>query len=195
MKRRPLAEIFETAKRIQTLLISEQVRFCFIGGVAVQRWGKVRITNDVDLTLFAGYGKEGHFIDLLTRHFKPRRADYVDFATQYRIVLLQDTNSVGIDVSLAALPYESELLERATSFEFAEGYNLITCSAEDLIILKAYANRDQDWFDVRNILIRFASTLQRELIFDIITQLADLKGDRLIVNKLEKMFEEILHRA
>lgn len=32
--------------------------FAFIGGVAVQRWGEPRVTVDVDITLFSGFGGE-----------------------------------------------------------------------------------------------------------------------------------------
>jgi hypothetical protein len=36
--------------------------FCIIGGVAVQRWREVRLTNDVDLTLLTGFGQEENFV-------------------------------------------------------------------------------------------------------------------------------------
>ena len=38
-------------------------RFCFIGGLAVQKWSEPRVTDDVDLTLFTGLGTEAPFID------------------------------------------------------------------------------------------------------------------------------------
>lgn len=55
--------LFHLAAEIQELCISNCWPFCFIGGIALQRWGEPRLTVDVDLSLFTGYGKEGPFID------------------------------------------------------------------------------------------------------------------------------------
>jgi hypothetical protein len=37
--------------------------FCLIGGLAVQRWGEMRTTLDVDITLLTGFGREEEFIN------------------------------------------------------------------------------------------------------------------------------------
>ena len=37
---------------------------------------------------------------------------------------------------------------------FAPGIELRTCAAEDLIVMKAFADRPQDRIDLRNILVR-----------------------------------------
>jgi hypothetical protein len=190
MKKHPLGELFETAVRVQTLLEQHKIKFCFIGGVAVQRWGKVRITRDVDLTLYAGFGNEDYFINLLAGTFTPRRPDYHEFAQLYRIALLSDENGVGIDISLGAMPFEEDMIARSSLFEFITGCNLRTCSAEDLIILKSYANRDQDWFDIRNVLIRFKKKIDPTTILDVVSQLAELKGEPEIADKLTKLINE-----
>jgi hypothetical protein len=192
VKNSVLGELFYTAGRVQKLLTDSGMPFCFIGGVAVQRWGRARITKDVDLTLFAGYGDESKALNILRSKFKPRRPDFEEFALNYRIALLEDTNTVGIDVSLGALPYEDEMIKRSSLFEFAPDCLLRTCSAEDLIILKAYANRDQDWFDLRNIIARFATELDRDLIFSILPILTELKSDEQIVNRLRKLIAEYI---
>src|SRR5688572_30807359 len=40
--------IFATALEVQQVCRSREWRFCFIGAVAVQRWGEPRLTLDVD---------------------------------------------------------------------------------------------------------------------------------------------------
>ena len=50
--------LYETAREIQKLCRSSGWRFCFIGGIAVQRWGEPRFTHDADLTVFTGFGGE-----------------------------------------------------------------------------------------------------------------------------------------
>jgi hypothetical protein len=48
--------LFEAAKQLQDFSDCQGWRSCFIGGVAVQRWGEPRVTRDVDLVLLAGQG-------------------------------------------------------------------------------------------------------------------------------------------
>jgi hypothetical protein len=55
-------EVIHAAAELQAVCQSEGWQFCFIGGLALQRWGEPRETKDADLSLFAGFGKEEHFI-------------------------------------------------------------------------------------------------------------------------------------
>ena len=50
--------VFEAAQEIQDFFDENIWQFCFIGGIALQRWAKPRLTNDVDLTLsrMTGFG-------------------------------------------------------------------------------------------------------------------------------------------
>lgn len=47
-------------------------RHCFIGGLAVQRWGEQRATRDADLTLLAGWGNDEPYVDEWLRQFISR---------------------------------------------------------------------------------------------------------------------------
>ena len=50
--------LFEAARQLQAFCDRQGWRSCFIGGIAVQRWGEPRVTRDVDLTLLTGFGGE-----------------------------------------------------------------------------------------------------------------------------------------
>ena len=54
--------IFAAALDLQSFCDKHGWRCCFIGGLAVQRWGEPRMTRDADLTLLTGFGSEdaGH---------------------------------------------------------------------------------------------------------------------------------------
>jgi len=58
-----LPRVLTAAGEIQQFCQQRDWRFCFIGGVAVQRWGQPRLTQDVDLTLLTGFGGEEKFTD------------------------------------------------------------------------------------------------------------------------------------
>ena len=53
-----MTNLLEAASEIQSFLVEHNKPFCFIGGIAVLHWGEVRITNDLDIALLCGYGKE-----------------------------------------------------------------------------------------------------------------------------------------
>ena len=65
-------ELLEAAREIQEVAGSCRWQFCFIGGLALQRWGEPRFTRDVDLTLLTGFGGEEVYVDRLLLHFSPR---------------------------------------------------------------------------------------------------------------------------
>jgi hypothetical protein len=62
--------VLAAAGEVQSFCKSQGWRFCFIGGVALQRWGEPRLTQDVDLTLLTGFGNEEKFVDALLKEFR-----------------------------------------------------------------------------------------------------------------------------
>ena len=67
-----MVDLFSAAKNIQDCFIAEEIPFCFIGGIAVLRWGEIRTTNDVDLTVLCGFGKEEELANKILRKFASR---------------------------------------------------------------------------------------------------------------------------
>ena len=152
----------------------------------LQRWGEPRVTNDVDLTLLTGFDNEEHYVDELLRHFAPRVPDAKEFALVNRVLLLQSKDGIGIDIALGGLPFEEAVVTRATAFEFLPQLSLLTCSAEDLIVLKAFADRGRDWDDIEGIVVR-QKTLDWAYIESKIQPLADAKDSPHIVDRLSQM--------
>jgi len=60
------------------------------------------------------------------------------------VLLLKAPSGVGLDISLAGLPFEERLIERSSLFTYPPAVPLRTCSAEDFIVLKAFADRPKD---------------------------------------------------
>ena len=68
-------ELIRVAANVQGFCESRRWRFCFIGGLALQRWGEPRETVDVDLTLLTGFGGEDPFIQALLERYEGRMRD------------------------------------------------------------------------------------------------------------------------
>jgi hypothetical protein len=179
-------KVIQAAAELQEICKSQDWQYCFIGGLALQRWGEPRETVDVDISLFAGFGNEQQFIDVLLHHFDARIQDAALFAQQRRVLLLRSKEGVGLDVALAALPYEALMIERSTFFEYPPNIWLRTCLAEDLIVLKAFAARGQDWVDVERVIVRQAAKLDWTYIHEQLAPLVELKGSPGILDELER---------
>ncbi len=179
--------LFQAAMEIQKTLEAHKWPFCFIGGLAVIRWGEVRMTQDIDLCLMCGFGNEEAYANQLLNQYQSRIEDPLTFALDNRVLLLLSSNGVAIDISLSGLPFEEEMIQNATPFLFSSDCPLITCSAEDLIVLKAFADRPKDWSDVESIAIRHAHKLNRDYIIEQLSPLCDLKESPEIIEKLEKV--------
>ena len=141
------------------------------------------------IDVLIGFGSEKKFIHDLLQSFKPRVEKPAEFAIRNRVLLLSASNDVGIDLSLAGLPFEEQMIERSTEHEFAPGCLIRTCSAEDLIVLKAFAARDKDWMDIKGIVLGHKPRLDRAYIFRELTPLVELKEQPEILNKLEGIFD------
>lgn len=182
--------IFAAALDLQEFCEKRAWRCCFIGGVAVQRWGEPRMTRDADLTLLAGFGTEEAFIDPLLVAFEGRRDDARTFALQHRVLLARHPNNTPFDIALGALPFEEDSVRRSSLWDIGEG-KLRTCSADDLVIHKVFAGRDQDWLDVRGILIRSGQILDFNLIDCELKTLLELKNALPNLDKLHQLIQEL----
>jgi hypothetical protein len=177
MTPRPVPELAEAAREVLAVLEAAAVPACLIGGLAVGRWGQQRATTDVDFSVLAPYGEEGRVLDLLLKRFEARRPDARAFALANRVVLLKSSTGVGVDVALAAFPFETEALDLASPWEAIPGVSLRTCPAEHLVVYKLVAARPQDLVDVRGIVQRQRRSLDVERVRHWGRIFADLKED------------------
>ena len=142
-------QVFAAALEVQQLFQERKWKFCLIGGLAVIRWGRRRATEDADFSLLTGIGDEREFLDIISDRFPEREPNEVDFAVAARVYSGFAPSGAPVDIGLAAFPYEAEVIGRAPPHTFRPGCTVMTCSAEDLIVMKAFAGREIDTFDLR----------------------------------------------
>jgi hypothetical protein len=186
-----MEDVLAAAAEVQRFCEGRRWRFCFIGGVAVQRWGSPRFTVDVNLTLLTGFGRGDEFVDTLLRRFAGRRPDARDFALRQRVLLARTAGGVGLDIALGAFPFEERSIERASAWKLSEAMSLMTCSAEDLVVLKTFAGRHRDWSDVETVLARQHGKLDLRLIRSELLPLLELKGETESMETLEQMIRQV----
>jgi hypothetical protein len=118
--------IFAAALEVQEFCRARGFRFCFIGGLALQRWGEPRLTQGVDLTVISGFGREPEYADQFLATFASRIPDGREFALRHRVLLLLGRDGIPLDVALGAMPFEERAVSRAPPFLVAEGASLKT---------------------------------------------------------------------
>jgi hypothetical protein len=181
-----MTELYTTALEVQRLCEGQQWPFCIIGGVAVQRWGEPRLTKDVDLTLFTGFGEEERFLEFWLENFQLRPPCTPASALVNRVLFLTSHRGVPIDIAFGATAFERRSIKRSSLWPMPEGEALRTCCAEDLLVHKCFANRQQDWVDVDGILARQWKKLDLKLVRKELKPLAELKDAPDIMARLEQ---------
>jgi hypothetical protein len=125
-----------------------------IGGVAASLIGRPRTTADVDALVWLE--DEASWAPLVKQlgagGIRPRRKDALAFAHATRVLLLRHAaTGINIDLSLAALPFERETIERSKARKIGS-IRVPVPTPEDLIIMKAIAHRPHDIGDIEGIL-------------------------------------------
>lgn len=167
----------EAALELQQFLDEHDEKFCIIGGLAVQRWGEVRLTVDADATVLTDWAGDEFVTDLLLGSpFLPRQADARDFALRNRVLLLKNAKGTHVDVALGAMDFENRSVLRSSLWMVSESEKLRTCSAEDLLVHKTFAGRTRDWTDIEGILQRQGPKLDLSLVCAELKPLLELKG-------------------
>ncbi|TAK87958.1 MAG: hypothetical protein EPO20_00505 [Betaproteobacteria bacterium] len=179
--------VLEAALEVQRKLTEGKERFCFIGAIALQRWGEPRATRDVDVTVLCPFGDEPRAIDRMLVFFAGRIPDAREFALRNRVLLLKSEAGIPIDVALGSLPYEQRCVGRASDWEITPGGALRTCSAEDLVVLKAFASRTRDWADIEALLARRGASLDWNLVLEELAPLAAARDMPEILDRLRAM--------
>jgi hypothetical protein len=105
---------------------------------------------------FVALADEADWPSLLGRaaehELEPRANDTLEFARVTRVMLLRHKPSgIEIDVSLGALPFERELVERARTCHI-DDVSFALATPEDVIVMKALAMRPRDQADIEGIL-------------------------------------------
>ena len=190
-----LPGVLSAALEVEQFCKRRQWRFCFIGGISVQRWGQPRLTQDVDLTLITGFGHEEEFVDVLLQVFPGRRPDTKEFAITHRVLLARTSRGIDVDVAMGAFPFEERTVTRASAWSWDRGGESLTiCSAEDLLVHKVFAGRDRDWADAESVLIRQHGKLDFNLVRAELLPLLELKEEPAALDRLTQMIEKVDRR-
>lgn len=150
------------------------------------------MTDDADLTLLTEFENDERFAQALLSRFEARSPNALQFALHQRVLLLRHHDGYPIDIALGGLPFEIRAVRRAERWRFRKDIELLICSAEDLIVHKAFADRGKDWGDIERVISTQGKRLNVTQIFDELRPLIALKEEPEIEQRLQKLLDEHL---
>lgn len=170
-------------------LEAEHVPYVTIGGVAVSLLAQPRATQDIDVVIWLERERWESFLLAGEAYgFTPRINDALNFAVRSRVILLQYQNGgVSLDLSCGALPFEREMIERATTLNIG-ALNLKMPTPEDLIVTKSIAQRPKDIADIEALL-----SIHQNLDVAYIRRWVEEFAAALEMPELSENLEKLLH--
>lgn len=159
----PSGSLHEALGAIVRLVERQRIPYMVMGGLALSAWGRVRATQDVDVSVSVAPAREVEFLEAL------RAADFFPAAPRailgHRLVVCRYLRStkglpVQVDLFLAREDYQRQALQRAITVPLG-GRRLRIIAPEDLILYKLLADRPIDRLDVQAILEEQSGHLNR----------------------------------
>ncbi|MEX0776094.1 MAG: hypothetical protein WD042_10345 [Phycisphaeraceae bacterium] len=145
----------EFLSRIDRALTRAGVPYMVIGGQAVMRHGRMRMTEDVDVTLGVSPRQVDDILKLLPAlGLEPAREDPRAFVQATQVLPCRPTgDGLPVDFAFSDSAYEAQAISRADRVTLQSGaVNVV--AAEDLVIHKIIASRPVDLMDVKGILLK-----------------------------------------
>ncbi len=165
-----MSSLGEAVRQLKTFLESHDIPYMVIGGIALSVWGITRTTRDADFKVFIGDLTITEFRKLVSEKFPIAKRPHLGRAESALVIRVQVAQTFA-DLLIGVLPYEQQSIERAIVADF-EDMTIPICTAEDLIIHKAIADRPQDWLDVESIVGAQQGRLDYAYIQDWLRQFA-----------------------
>lgn len=181
----------EAAWELHQFLTDHGIPYVIIRGLAVQYWGRPRLTVHVDLTVLAPPEGIADFVQMIVERFDSRVPDPVSFVRQARMILVRASNGCEVDISLALPGYEDELMQRAVEWQLEPGKRVSLCSAEDLIIHKAVAGRPQDLADIEGVVYRQGDALDVGYIRRWLREFAAVLENLKLIRRFEAPWQKL----
>jgi predicted nucleotidyltransferase len=152
-------------KNIAAALDSRGIPYMIIGGQAVLRYGEVRLTKDIDLTIGLTPSEAQPLIETLeSLEMTSLVDDPQDFLTKTFVLPVEHKESgLRIDFIFSLSEYERLAISRSVAFDVG-GVPVRYITLEDLVIFKIVAGRPRDLEDVRSLLVKNRSTNKEEIL-------------------------------
>lgn len=130
--------------------LPEPTSYCLVGALAVNAWGRLRATNDIDLLVLSDLPARTELLDALLGQGFNIDETWLEQNPMANDVVMRLAHrsypTIPLDLLFAHDPQSQSALTRRRSLQLF-GISLYVCGPEDLILLKLKASRPHDFED------------------------------------------------
>jgi hypothetical protein len=148
---------------VASALESMKIDYIVVGGIANAVWGEARATIDVDVTVVVENPDIASAVAMLTRSFKSAIPDPEAFVRRTRVLPLDTSDGIRIDIIFALMSFERDAVERGATVMFGERPVRVV-TPEDLLLMKIISDRPRDLADAEALTRRCLDTLDRSYL-------------------------------
>ncbi len=176
-------------REVTTFLSKQGVKYAVIGGIANQIWGQARFTYDIDLKVLVPDTNYSAVREMLTQAFPtPGRPELPMNPLIVSVII----DGIIVDFLLTTPGYEEQLIIRAIQYSL-DDLDIWVCTAEDLIIQKAIANRVKDWQDIAGIMEERFLQLEVSYLEEWLTLFAEALDNSEMLSQYHNIREHVSH--
>ncbi len=179
----------EALRVVVDFLNQHRVAHMVIGGLANAVWGEVRMTRDADFKVSTDM-LPSDFRRLVLGRFPERQIGLPQHLRSSFVIHIWAMPDVAVDLLMSVFDYERQAIARAVDATI-EGIPARVCTAEDLIIHKAIANRTQDWMDIEGVLLRQGNKLDLVYLRDWLAQFAEALENPELLKRFNEMYDRV----
>lgn len=179
-------------RKIAERLDADKIPYMVIGGQAVLIYGRPRLTRDIDITLgidvddFALVEKACKKLKLKMLPARPE-----DFAKETRVLPAEEQKSgFRVDFVFSFSEYERQAIKKAKRVNI-NSYPVKFASCEDVIIHKMVAGRAVDEEDVKSILVKNKSSIDRKYIRRWLSEFSKSFGNEGIMDRFNSLLKAV----
>ncbi|NGZ07775.1 MAG: hypothetical protein CV088_00075 [Nitrospira sp. LK70] len=130
--------------------LPEPTSYCLVGALAVNAWGRLRATKDIDLLVLSDLPSRTKLLDALLAQGFQIDETWTEQNPMAKDVVMRLAHrsypTIPLDLLFAHDPQSQSALTRRRSLQLF-GITLYVCGPEDLILLKLKASRPHDFED------------------------------------------------
>lgn len=170
------------------------VRYAIVGGLAVSVWAMPRATRDVDLYADLDRAQKPQVQKALEAHgFEvPAMAEELE---QFGVFRSRSRNDgIFLDIFSAVGPLGQAILDRRRRITL-EGRDVWLISPEDLILLKAFSERERDFEDLSTLYRHSGSKLDTTYIEKWASALDESLGSDEVAARIERAQQQAQRRS
>ena len=171
---------------VVAILEEWKIPYMLIGGLAVAQWGEPRATLDVDIALWVEADQFETMVAKLASRLAPRTTRPVEFARRTRVLPVESSGGIAVDLIFALWPFEQRAIKHAAERQVA-GAPVRVAALEYLLFLKLTSDRPKDLDDAAALLRRHQNHVDHCWLEEQVSGIAEALGEPEILDRYRRL--------